>query len=67
MTIMVVDVGGTNIRFGMSETVSAPLSDVQSFECSNFMTIEEAVEAYIDSVEGVRDVNFDAVSITRKI
>ena len=63
MTIMVVDVGGTNIRFAMSETVSAPLSDIQSFECSNFMTIEEAVEAYIDSVEGVRDVNFDAVSI----
>ena len=63
MAIMVVDVGGTNIRFGISETVSAPLSDIQSFECSDFITIEEAVEAYIASVEGVRDVNFDAVSI----
>ena len=60
---MVVDVGGTNIRFGISETVSAPLSDIQSFECSNFTTIEEAAETYIASVEGVRDVNFDAVSI----
>ena len=37
---MVVDVGGTNIRFGISETVSAPLSDIQSFECSDFITIE---------------------------
>ena len=63
MAIMVVDVGGTNIRFGISETVSAPLSDIQSFECSDFITIEEAVEAYIASVECVRDVNFDAVSI----
>ena len=37
MAIMVVDVGGTNIRFGISETVSAPLSDIQSlYSCCNY-------------------------------
>ena len=63
MTIMAVDVGGTNIRFGRSETVSRPLADVQSFKCSDFASIEEAVDAYVDSLEDLRGVSFDAVSI----
>ena len=63
MTIMAVDVGGTNIRFGRSKTVSRPLADVQSFKCSDFASIEEAVGAYVDSLEDLRGVNFDAVSI----
>ena len=54
MTIMAVDVGGTNIRFGRSETVSRPLADVQSFKCSDFASIEEAVGAYVDSLEDLR-------------
>ena len=63
MTIMAVDVGGTNIRFGRSETVSASLSDIQSFKCSDFGSIEEAVAEYVDSLKDMRGVNFDAVSI----
>jgi len=63
MTIMVVDVGGTNIRFGRSRTVNDSLSDIQSFKCSDFGSIEEAVAAYVDSLKDRRGVNFDAVSI----
>jgi glucokinase len=63
MTIMVVDVGGTNIRFGRSRTVNDSLSDIQSFKCSDFASIEEAVAAYVESLEDMRGVNFEAVSI----
>ena len=63
MTIMVVDVGGTNIRFGRSRTVNDPLSDIQSFKCADFTSIEEALKAYVDSLEDMRGLNFDAVSI----
>ncbi|MFL2845760.1 MAG: ROK family protein [Candidatus Puniceispirillaceae bacterium] len=63
MTIMVVDVGGTNIRFGVSETVSDPLTDIQSYECSNFTSIESALDTYIDSLKKMQGTKFDAVSI----
>ena len=61
---MAVDVGGTNIRFGRSETVSASLSDIQSFKCSDFGSIEEAVAAYVDSLKDMCGVNFDATDVT---
>ena len=50
MTILAIDVGGTNIRFGLAETETAPLSHIQNLTCADYPSIENAIDAYLGSL-----------------
>ena len=45
--LMVVDIGGTNARFGWVAQVGAPLSDVDTVLCADYLRVEDAAIAYL--------------------
>ena len=50
MSFIVIDVGGTNIRFGYAETEIAPLSEIKNLTCADFPSIEDAINAYFHTL-----------------
>ena len=47
MTIIAVDVGGTNVRFGIAETDKGPLTGIKNLICDDFPRIEDAILSLI--------------------
>ena len=63
MTILVSDVGGTNVRFAIAAGVDQPLEFVHSMACADFPTIEAAVAAYLAGLDADHPKNIEAVVI----
>ena len=72
MSIIVSDVGGTNIRFARTTGYASPLTDIANMKCADFRAIEDAFSAYLktqDTIEAVaiamaEPVNDDRINIT---
>ena len=60
MTILAIDLGGTNIRFGIAPDETATIADIEVMACADFPTIEDAINAYLSSHQSH---NIEAVSI----
>ncbi len=52
--LLVGDVGGTNARFGIVRGANARPASVRVYPCAEFPGIEQAIKAYLDSVDGER-------------
>ena len=60
MTILAIDLGGTNIRFGIAPDETATIADIKVMACADFPTIEDAINIYLSSHQSC---NIEAVSI----
>ncbi|XDZ65480.1 ROK family protein [Alphaproteobacteria bacterium LSUCC0684] len=63
MSVVAVDVGGTNVRFGFAEAERAPLSHIRNLACADFPGIEDAIDAYLGSLPDTQSRRIRAVSI----
>lgn len=45
--LLVADIGGTNARFGWIAHASAPLSEVETLLCADYLRVEDAALAYL--------------------
>lgn len=63
MTIIAVDVGGTNARFGIAETDKGPLTGIKNLICDDFPRIEDAINAYLKTSTDTPSLEIDAVCI----
>ena len=63
MTILAIDLGGTNIRFGIAPDETATIADIKVMACADFPTIEDAINAYLGQLPADQSKNIDAVSI----
>jgi glucokinase len=43
------DIGGTNARFAWAESVGAQLSDIVTYPCANYSTLEAALKEYLSA------------------
>lgn len=51
-SVLVADIGGTNIRFGLlehSKTGAPVIKRISKYKCAEFPTIEDAIQIYLDS------------------
>ena len=72
MSMIVSDVGGTNIRFARAASYESPLTDFVNMKCADFQTIEDAFSTYLgaqNTIEAVAiavagPVNDDRINIT---
>ena len=55
MTLLIADVGGTNVRFAVADEAHAPARDHQVLECARFAGIGVAVQTYLDQVDAPVD------------
>ena len=60
MAILAIDLGGTNIRFGIAQDETAPIAEIKVMACADFPTIEDAINAYLSSHQSQ---NIESVSI----
>jgi glucokinase len=63
MTVIAIDVGGTNARFGIAETDTGPLTGIKNLTCADFPKIEDAIDAYIGTFSDTPSPKIDAISI----
>jgi len=63
MTIIAIDVGGTNARFGIAETDKEPLTGIKNLICADFPRLEDAIDAYIETSTDTPSLEIDAISI----
>lgn len=63
MTIIAVDVGGTNARFGIAETDKGPLTGIKNLICDDFPRIEDAINAYLKTSTDTPSLEIDAICI----
>lgn len=63
MTIIAIDVGGTNARFGIAKTDKGPLARIKNLACADFPKIEDAFDAYMDTFSETPLPKIDAISI----
>ena len=63
MTIIAVDVGGTNVRFGIAETDKGPLTGIKNLICDDFPRIEDAINAYLKTSTDTPSLEIDAICI----
>lgn len=63
MTILAIDLGGTNIRLGITPNETAAITDIIAMACADFPTIEDAINAYLSQLPADQSHNIDAVSI----
>ena len=63
MTIIAIDVGGTNARFGIAETDKEPLTGIKNLICADFPRLEDAIDAYIKTSTDTPSLEIDAISI----
>ena len=72
MSMIVSDVGGTNIRFARTKDYASPLTDIANMKCADFQTIEDAFSTYLgaqNTLDAVAiavagPVNDDRINIT---
>ena len=60
MAILAIDLGGTNIRFGIAPNETAPIANIEVMACADFLTIEDAINTYLNANQ---PHHIDAVSI----
>ena len=46
MAFLFADIGGTNVRFGYTDTKSSNIKFIKSYEVKNYQTIEESIKHY---------------------
>ena len=63
MTVIAVDVGGTNVRFGIAETDKGPLTGIKNLICDDFPRIEDAINAYLKTSTDTPSLEIDAICI----
>ena len=63
MTIIAIDVGGTNARFGIAETDKGPLTGIKNLICADFPRLEDAIDAYMETSTDMPSLEIDAISI----
>jgi len=63
MSLVAIDVGGTNVRFGFAETEKTPLSHIRNLACADFPGIEDAIDAYLGTLPATECHGIEAVSI----
>lgn len=65
MAIIAIDLGGTNIRFGLAESEAEPLCEIAVMACADFPSINDAINSYIDSLpKGLaRDINAVCIAV----
>jgi len=51
---LIGDIGGTNARWACQLAPDAPLTNIASYECADFPSIEAAIEQYLGSLGGAR-------------
>ena len=50
MSAVVVDLGGTNIRFSVCDLETGKLSQLSEYVCTNFVSVEQALLAYFSTL-----------------
>jgi len=50
MLSVVVDVGGTNIRFALVEATGATLSSIKEYKCTEFESLDVAIDTYFSTL-----------------
>jgi glucokinase len=65
-TCLLGDIGGTNIRLAWQEALQAPLSHVRVFPCSEFPSIEQAIDSYL-KLEGLSMPRQCAIGIANPV
>ena len=50
--LLVVDIGGTNVRFGWVANFESCISDVQTFSCKNYARPQDAADEYLENFQG---------------
>ena len=63
MTIIAVDVVGTNARFGIAETYKGPLTGIKNLICDDCPRIDDAINAYIKTSTDTPSLEIDDISI----
>ena len=63
MTIIAVDVGRTNARFGNAETDKGPLTGINNLNCDDFPRIEDAINAYKKASTDMPSLEINSISI----
>ena len=51
---LVGDIGGTNARFAIVPVGSSELMSIKTLQCEKFETIQQALQFYLSSIEGVQ-------------
>ncbi|ADE40228.1 glucokinase [Candidatus Puniceispirillum marinum] len=73
MSLLVADIGGTNVRFGVAADATAPLAHVRIMTCASYPTFADAIAAFLGplditisylSVAVAGPVNDDLVDVT---
>ncbi len=49
-TYLVGDIGGTNVRFALATSDSKDLTDIGTYKCADYATVEDALAQYLQSV-----------------
>jgi glucokinase len=52
--LLVGDIGGTNVRFALADPRKPGFSKVKSYECVDFASADEAIEAYLKEIDAPR-------------
>jgi glucokinase len=63
MTVIAIDVGGTNARFGIAKTDTGPLTRIKNLTCADFLKFEDAIDAYLETFFDTPSPKIDAISI----
>lgn len=63
MAILAIDLGGTNIRFGLAEDQLNPLGHITAMACADFPKIDDAIKSYISTLSKDLAENIDAICI----
>lgn len=73
MSLLVADIGGTNVRFGVAADAVAPLTNVQIMTCATYPSFADAIAAFLAplditinylSVAVAGPVNNDLIDVT---
>lgn len=73
MSLLVADIGGTNVRFGVAADATSPLAHVRIMTCASYPTFADAIAAFLApldvtisylSVAVAGPVNDDLVDVT---
>lgn len=66
MSYIVLDVGGTNVRFALTSATGVAgttLSDISMMKCVDFGSIDDAIAAYLSRLNAVTIAKIEAVAI----
>lgn len=49
-TLLIGDIGGTNARFALGDTRKPGFTELATFKCADFESVESAIREYLDII-----------------